>query len=366
MTREPSEGDVFGSAVAHRKRLMGSAGPQYWSCRLQRFMERQAGVRGEVAITNVHLPAAGGSSGTLMFTVEIDDGSGRSSRDFVLRHATDGGLFHSYDLPAQFGILHALQNTLVPVPRVVGIDAAGEVLGVTGFVMERVAGQAPPPRYLASGVLFEASAQDRRKMVDDVIATLAKLHAVDWRTRGIGPLLSKRGSGLTPVERDVDWYWRSLCWGCPEEVQDLEPVRNWLLERQPLHQDECLNHGDTILGNYMFRDNRVVAALDWELAFIGSPENDVAYQAFAHSVLSLGCEPLPGFPSEEEWRSEYQRASGHELADWDYYFAFAVFKIHISMLLVFRNAPSPLASARHGVLQFTRESLRESQGKVCR
>ena len=68
--------------------------------------------------------------------------------------------------------------------------------------------------------------------------------------------------------------------------------------------------------------------LDWELAFLGNPANDVAYQAFTHAFLGVGCPSLEGCPSVLEWKHEYERVSVRELADWDYFYAVATFKVH--------------------------------------
>jgi aminoglycoside phosphotransferase (APT) family kinase protein len=355
---EPIEGAPFSAdtAVKHRKHLLGAVDFASWSDRLKRFFERQPGVLGDVTISDIHLPSAGGSSGTLMFAATFDTGRGSSKREFVLRYATEGGLFHTYNLRGQYEILAGLTGSAVPVPAVIGIDADGDVLGVTGYVMERVNGEVSPPSYFKSGLIFEASAEDRERMIFDVVATLAKLHALDWRTLKID-FLAKRGNGSTAIERDLDWHWNSLLWGCPEEAESLEPIRQWLLANQPDERNVCLNHGDCMLANYMFRDNRVAAVLDWELAFLGNPANDLAYQIFTHSILGLGCEPLPGFPSEQEWKAEYERVTGHELADWDYFFAVAAFKVHITMLLVFRAGIPELEAARRAVREFTWQSL---------
>ena len=195
--------------------------------------------------------------------------------------------------------MQTLTETAVPVPGVVGIDEKGDTLGVTGYVMNRVVGTVPPPTYHRQGLFFDASAADRSRMALEVMAAQAKLHAVDCRKPALDFLLA-RGKGATALERDLDWTWASLCWGCPGEVEQLESVRRWFLEHQPRESTLCLCHGDAMLANYMFRDNRVLAILDWELAFLGNPANDVAYQVLTHDFLALGGEPLAGFPTEQE------------------------------------------------------------------
>lgn len=351
------------SAVSHRKQLLGSVDLAPWAGRLELFMRRFAGARGDVAISSIHIPSAGGSSGTLMFTAAFDQGKGQAKRDYVLRFATPGGLFHHYDLPGQAKIQQGLKGTSVPVPGIVGVDADGTVLGVIGYVMERVNGDVPPASFWKSGLLFDASPENRRRMIFDVIASLAKLHALDWRTLGIEFLLNK-GNGNTAIERTIDWFWASLRWGCPNEVEQLEPIRQWLLAHQPPEDYVCLNHGDAMVANYMFRDQRVVAILDWELAFLGNPANDIAWQIYTHHFLGMGCEPLAGMPSDDERKVEYERVSGRSLAHWDYYWTVTTFKLHICLLLVYRESTPELETSRLHVRQYTTQRLIDAFERV--
>jgi aminoglycoside phosphotransferase (APT) family kinase protein len=357
-TGDPAEGSPDpDSVVKHRKQLLGTVDMSSWRERLMRFMQQQSGVAGNVDITDIQLPSAGGSSGTLLFTATYarQDGN-QEQRRCVLRYATEGGLFHTYNLPGQYSILQALQGSGIAVPGVVGIDADGDVLGVTGYVMERVEGEVPPPSYHRLGLMIESSPESRRRMVYSAIANLAKLHKVDARAPGFD-FLWKRGKGATAVERDIDWHWTSLCWGCPNEMENLEPIRQWLITQQPAETKVCVNHGDSMLANYMFRDDKVVAVLDWELAFLGNPTNDVAYQAMTHQFLGLGCAPLDGMPTEQEWKTEYERISGNELHDWEYFTAVTAFKLHISLLLVYREVTPDMEVARNAVRDYTWQSL---------
>ena len=345
------------SVVKLRKQLLGAVDFSAWAERLKRFMQGQPGVAGKVVISDISLPSAGGSSGTLLYTATYEQqGGGRAERRCVLRYATEGGLFHSYNLPGQYSILQALQGSGVAVPGVVGIDADGSLLGVIGYVMDRVEGETPPPSYHRVGLLIDTTPASRKRMVFDAIANLAKLHAVDASASGFD-FLRQRGSGATALERDIDWHWTSLCWGCPGEIATLEPIRRWLLDHQPEETQVSVNHGDSMLANYMFRDDKVVAVLDWELAFLGNPTNDVCYQALTHAFLGLGCAPLEGMPTEQEWKDEYQRVSGNALRDWDYYCAVTAFKLHISLLLVYREVTPEMEAASKAVREFTWQSV---------
>ena len=350
------------SSVKVRKALLGSVDFSVWTERLTKFLAKQPGVRGNVAISDMRVPTSGGSSGTLMFTAEYDAAGGRQRNELVLRYATEGGLFHTYNLPGQYAILKGLQGTGVPIPPIAGIDADGSVLGVIGYLMARVDGEAPPPSYFKLGSMFDATPENRRKMIFGAIAAQAKFHALDWKTLGI-EFLMKRGNGKTALERDLDWHFTSLSWGCPNDLENVQPMRQWLLKNQPDEKYIGLCHGDAMIPNYMFVGNRLTAVLDWELAFLGHPTNDVAYQAFTHAFLGLGCAPLEGCPTIQERKDEYERVSARKLEHWDYFYTVACFKVMMSMMLVFREVPPEMEAVKKGSLDFIWQCVLENQAK---
>jgi aminoglycoside phosphotransferase (APT) family kinase protein len=142
-------------------------------------------------------------------------------------------------------------------------------------------------------------------------------------------------------------------------VNSLTAVRSWLLDHQPPERRLSLCHGDAMMANYMFRGDEVVAVLDWELAFLGNPAHDIAWQVLTHAFLGLGCEPLDGMPTEEERKAEYERISGKPLADWQYCCAVSALKLHIALLLVYREVTPEMQAARKVTREHTWHSLQE-------
>jgi aminoglycoside phosphotransferase (APT) family kinase protein len=346
--------EFFDSTVDSLKAGRGDAAAQDWPARLAPFL-RATLPASEVAIRDIRQAASGGSAGTLIFTADVDG----VARDMVMRFSPTGGLFHSYDIPGQYRIQQALRGSGVPVPPLHGLDATGEQLGVPGYVMGFVDGRVPPSGYVGSGVLFDSTVPERARMAREVVSTLATLHRFDWRRADLDFLL-KRGTGATAIERNLSWYWDAVTWAVPAETETLAPARDWLLANQPEERTVVLNQGDTQLGNYMFRDTELVAALDWEMSYLGPPGADIGYLAFTNEVLSLGNTPLPGLPRGQEWRALYEEIAGTELADWNYLYAMGIYMIHVAMLLVFRNVPDELAAAGKQVCAFTWESLNQA------
>jgi aminoglycoside phosphotransferase (APT) family kinase protein len=339
--------------VKLRKALLGDVDYGAWKLRLGRLMTSLPGAAGEVDISDLVLPSGGGSSGTLLFTAAY---KAHAERRYVLRYATEGGLFHSYNVPGQYSILKALEGSGVPVPRVVGEDPDGSLLGVVGYVMEYIEGETPPPSYYRQGLILETAPGARRLLVFDTLKALAALHRQDPSQPGFG-FLWRRGAGATALARNLDWHWTSLLWGCPHEQAALQPIYDWLIANQPAETGLCVCHGDAMLANYMFHQGRLVAILDWELAFIGMPACDIAWQVMTNASLGVGCAPLAGMPSEAEWLAAYEDYSGAKLANWNYCAAYTAFILHGIMLLVYRAVPPELEAARDAVRDHTTQEL---------
>ena len=58
---------------------------------------------------------------------------------------------------------------------------------------------------------------------------------------------------------------------------DIEFVREYLQENKPSVINECFCHGDFHYANVLWKDKKLVAVLDWELAGIGNREFDIAW-----------------------------------------------------------------------------------------
>ena len=154
---------------------------------IQRFIASRPGVTGPVTISQVRANSAvGASSGIVLFAARYDSGSGPIERELVLRHApgSDTRLFFEYDLARQFKVQKALQGTGVPVPEPLWLDANGDFLGVSGYIMVLVSGEVPNPSAFTKGPIASASALDRRSMLEAVMRALVGIHGTDCTSRG--------------------------------------------------------------------------------------------------------------------------------------------------------------------------------------
>src|SRR5690606_12490083 len=93
---------------------------------------------------------------------------------------------------------------------------------------------------------------------------------------------------------------------------------------------------------------RVVAMLDWELATLGHPLADLAYNCMTyhlpagHAVAAgfIGADVAAlGLPSEDEYVAAYARRAGLAgIGDWQYFMAFSLFRVAAIQLGVYARA----------------------------
>ena len=337
--------DQIGAAIVKHQRgaRFAETTPDQWGDRLMQFIGAQAGVS-DVRVANVREvgTAAGGSNGTLLFEASwTEDGEPRSS-GLVLRFMPTRGLFHAYDVTAQFNLQRALEATDVPVPPQIWLDPDGNLLGRPGYVMGMVEGASAPMTWMTSGIIADAEPAARREMQLGYLEALARVHALDWRALGL-EWLEKRAAGARPIEREVNWYWDSLEYAdCKPYLEALRPLRDWLVANEPADIDTVLCHGDANFGNYLYLGTAVSAVVDWEMSFLGTPECDVCFTHMGDQIIQNDVPALEGTLSYQQRIAEYERRSGRKLRNMPYFELFTAYRLAVINVLTFRHFPEPI------------------------
>lgn len=283
--------------------------------------------------------SSGASNDTHLFSVSTLDGGGaEQTLRYVLRTVRDGrGLFPEYDLAMQAGVMRALAPTTVPTPTVRWADFGSDVLGSPFVIMEHVAGRTPsdrPPGFHGHGLFFEASPAGRAAMWWRVLEQMASLHALDWTALDLPPLVGMADRVADSLEQQIALLERWMEWGEIARLPVLERAFDWLRTTATPEAPLSLLWGDGRPGNVLFRDGRVAAMLDWELATVGPAGFDVGYLVWSAEMLAnVNDTPrLPGLPSREETVAEYQRLAGREI-DFDYAEVFALARLTVMAYL---------------------------------
>lgn len=283
----------------------------------------------DLAVSAPEAPKAGVANETFLFEVTYRY-RGRPRRErLALRLAPrDFHVFPDHDLVRQYEVLLRLANSAVPVPRVRWLERDPGALDSAFYVMEAVEGEVPSevPSYHVHGWIREATPERRQRIWWNGIAMLARIHAVDWERLGLG-FLGAPPSPRAALEAQLAYweaYLRLVCAEGPPQPT-LEAALAWLRTNAYSPRRIALCWGDARLPNLVFRDDRVAAVLDWEMAYLGDPEADLAWWCFLDWANNegYGGPRLDGIPGAEETRARYADLSGHpvEHAHWNEVFA---------------------------------------------
>jgi aminoglycoside phosphotransferase (APT) family kinase protein len=247
---------------------------------------------------------------------------------YVLRKKPPGQLLSSaHQVDREYRAMKALAGH-IPTPVMRALCEDPEVIGTTFYVMDYLEG-----RIFRDATLPDLSPAERAAIYDDLNATLAKLHAVDFEAVGLGDY----GRPGNYFERQVARWTRQYRDAESELIPAMEALIAELPGRIPADQSVSIAHGDYRLENVMFHptEPRLIAVLDWELSTIGHPLADIAYNGFLWRSHSPGWGSLDGvdfaasgIPTEEAYVAAYCRRTGRAgIKDWPFYMAFGIFRL---------------------------------------
>ncbi len=257
------------------------------------------------------------------------------SSEYVLRRPPFGSkVATAHDMGREFRVLSALSPVYPKAPRPLVHCEDPAVLGAPFYMMERVRGVILRPQ------LTEAeapSAAEMRRVAQALVETLAELHAVDVGAAG----LQDFGKPSGYVARQVGGWAKRYQRSATDEIPAMERVASWLAANQPPEADATLIHNDYKYDNLVLDAGdlgRILAVLDWEMATLGDPLMDLG-TTLGYWVdpddppvmrkLRLSPTDLPGNPTRDEVAEAYARASGRDLGDLVFYYAFGLFKIAV-------------------------------------
>jgi aminoglycoside phosphotransferase (APT) family kinase protein len=267
-------------------------------------------------------------------------GEGHSNLTFLVRRGGERFVvrrpprppYHpnAHDVLREARVLEALNDADTRTPRVIAVCDDESVLGVPFYVMPYLEGT------VITWELPEEldTPEERRRIADELIDTLAEIHAVDWRAVGLEGFGKPTGY-LDRQLRRFSGLWEH---NKTRDVPALEETASWLAEHKPESPESTIVHGDFRLGNTMFAPGapaRLVAVFDWELSTIGDPLADVGYltatwaQRDDPDQLMFKLSEVTkkeGFPTRDELVSRYEERTGRSMSDLRWYQTLALWK----------------------------------------
>jgi aminoglycoside phosphotransferase (APT) family kinase protein len=283
------------------------------AARLARFLAARLGDVEAVRVVGLERSTEGFSQETFAVDAEVSRRGVRATRAWVVKREPVSGLLEPYDLEPEFRVLHALSDDPLPSPPTPWFERDPSVLDRPFYVMERLPGVVPVP---APGPGGDGPFRDaeRAALGPEVAATLARLHAVDWRGRGLDFLgVPPPGTGAAAREL-ARWEARIAGAGLPLAPIVAEAL-GWLRAHTPATDAVTLVHGDYRLGNFLVAGEdggaRLTGVLDWELVHLGDPLEDVAW--CTSPLWRAGGPNASGLMPPEAFAAAYVAAGGHPL-----------------------------------------------------
>ncbi len=226
-------------------------------------------------------------------------------QEMVLRRLPEGIAGDDSDAATVSAISLDAQADLIEIAREAGVTAPQVLAKLTshdgigqGFLMARAHGETLPHKILANPDFAEAVG----RLTEQCARELAAIHAIDPAMLP-DEIQAANASQLLQLQeqayRDLD-----------ATIPAYDYAFRWLEDHVPEAQEPRLLHADFRMGNLMIDREGISAVLDWELAHLGDPMEDLTYLCtpswrFGHYRNEAG-----GFDSAENMITAYETASG--------------------------------------------------------
>jgi aminoglycoside phosphotransferase (APT) family kinase protein len=234
--------------------------------------------------------AAGGASRvTCAFEAVTEDGE---THPLILRLAAKS-IAPGAPLTREADLMRAARAAGVPSPEVIASDGADGPLGAEFVVMERVEGETIPRRILRDPGLAGA----RERMAAQCGEILAALHRIP-------------PDAVPGLEEGNEFErWLEILDGLGEPHPVLEFGLRRLAAERPPAAARTVVHGDFRNGNLIVGPDGIRAVLDWELAHLGDPMEDLGWLCVKAWRFGAG-PPVGGFGSYDQLAEAYETAGG--------------------------------------------------------
>ncbi len=219
----------------------------------------------------------------------------------IVRRDPLGGLLET-DRGVEFNLLQALESAPIPTPQVRWLDPQGAELGRPCLVMVRMAGTCD--YYALNG---DEPLESRVDLARRLCSLLAEVHRVDWQRIGLADTLTDPGPMASLVA--LNGWEAILARDQLEPYPEMELCAQWLRANAPRSLRTVLVHADFKVGNVLLDDDgEIVALLDWEIAHLGDPHEDLGWVT---QPLRTKEHFIKGTWERAELLDHYEKASGY-------------------------------------------------------
>ncbi|XP_041348618.1 acyl-CoA dehydrogenase family member 10-like [Gigantopelta aegis] len=265
-------------------------------------------------------------------------------KKIVLRKKPPGKLLPSaHAVDREYRVMKAVMEHGVPVPRTLAFCDDESVLGTPFYIMDYV-----PGRIFKNHALPGLEPAERSAIYSTMIDVLCKIHSVDIDDAG----LSTFGKQGNYNERNFRRWAKQYEASKDREILSMNKLMEWIPQHLPSNERVSLIHGDFRLDNLILSPHsaEVLGVLDWELSTLGDPINDlttacISYYMPPDFLLFPGFGDIDlkahGIPTVKELIERYcEQMKIPSLDNWDFYMAFAFFRIGAILQGVYKRAMS--------------------------
>ncbi len=252
------------------------------------------------AIEDLRRLTGGASQETWSFDFVTSE---NSRHPFILRRNVRSQM-QKLSSATEYRLVEAAGQGGVPVPRVIFLLCDEDELG-RGYVMERIEGQTIPRKILRDPEYAKALP----RMAAQAGSILAQIHALD-----VSGIEGIPGAGASEhgALRLINEY-RELIDNFGEPHPSFELALRWLRDEMPPQEPATLVHGDFRNGNFIVTGDGIVSILDWELAHLGDPIEDLGWLCVKSWRFGVSQNEVGGFGQVDDLCSAYRKAGGRDV-----------------------------------------------------
>ncbi len=200
------------------------------------------------------------------------------------------------DMGIEADVLRAAAAAGVPVPELVHAATGDTPVGASYMVLSAVEGET-----IARKILRDAEFHGARAALPAQLGqALARLHSIEPAAL---PAL---------VETDQVAQYRATLDALDQPHPTFELAFRWLDAHRPPSTARTVVHGDFRMGNVMVGPDGLRAVLDWELAHIGDPMEDLGWLCVKAWRFGSAL-PVGGIGRYEQLFDAYEEASGRSV-----------------------------------------------------
>jgi aminoglycoside phosphotransferase (APT) family kinase protein len=224
-------------------------------------------------------------------------------RRYVLRRDPPGSE-SLVPIGGEFALVGAAAGAGVPVPKPLAFEPYGGRFATAGMLMAEVDGTSVAPRILRKPVYESA----REALPGQLAEALARVHAIEPASvEGVLP-----GAPPDPALAQVE-EWEHQLDRIGEPLPAVELGLRWLRANAPAPVEATLVHGDFRLGNFIVDEGGLAAVIDWELAHLGDPAEDVGWLCIRSWRFGNDDRPVAGVGDLDAFLAAYEAAGGEPL-----------------------------------------------------